>query len=74
MEAVRQFSVFFAEIGILDLTQVEPIHVAAFVCSRKMAFPATSTSAGARGPNPPPFQTQLAEKPTYRPVCSHEGF
>lgn len=31
MEAVRQFSAFCAEIGSLDLTQVEPIHVAAFV-------------------------------------------
>ena len=31
MEAVRQFSAFCAEIGILDLAQVEPIHVAAFV-------------------------------------------
>jgi integrase/recombinase XerD len=31
MEAVRQFSGFCAEIGILDLTQVEPVHVAAFV-------------------------------------------
>ncbi len=31
MEAVRQFSAFCAEIGILDLAEVEPIHVAAFV-------------------------------------------
>jgi hypothetical protein len=31
MEAVRQFSAFCAEIGILDLAQVEPVHVAAFV-------------------------------------------
>ncbi len=31
MEAVRQFSAFCAEHGILDLAQVEPIHVAAFV-------------------------------------------
>jgi len=31
MEAVRQFSAFCAELGILDLAQVEPIHVAAFV-------------------------------------------
>jgi integrase/recombinase XerD len=31
MEAVRQFSGFCAEIGILDLAQVEPVHVAAFV-------------------------------------------
>jgi integrase/recombinase XerD len=30
-EAVRQFSAFCADHGILDLTQVEPIHVAAFV-------------------------------------------
>ena len=30
-EAVRQFSVFCAEIGIVDLAQVEPVHVAAFV-------------------------------------------
>lgn len=30
-EAVRQFSVFCAEIGIVDLAQVEPIHVATFV-------------------------------------------
>lgn len=31
MEAVRQFSVFCAERGIVDLIQVQPIHVAAFV-------------------------------------------
>ena len=31
LEAVRQFSAFCAEIGIADLAQVEPIHVAAFV-------------------------------------------
>lgn len=31
MEAVRQFSTSCAEHGILDLAQVEPIHVAAFV-------------------------------------------
>ena len=31
MEAVRQFSAFCAEHGILDLAQVEPVHVAAFV-------------------------------------------
>ncbi len=31
MEAVRQFSAFCAEPGIMDLAQVEPIHVAAFV-------------------------------------------
>ena len=31
MEAVRQFSTFCAEIGIVDLAQVEPVHVAAFV-------------------------------------------
>ncbi len=31
MEAVRQFSAFCAEIGIVDLAQVEPVHVAAFV-------------------------------------------
>ena len=31
MEAVRQFSGFCAEIGIADLAQVEPVHVAAFV-------------------------------------------
>ena len=31
MEAVRQFSAFCADQGILDLAQVEPIHVAAFV-------------------------------------------
>ncbi len=31
MEAVRQFSVFCAELGILDLAHVEPINVAAFV-------------------------------------------
>jgi len=31
MEAVRQFSGFCAEIGIVDLAQVEPINVAAFV-------------------------------------------
>jgi integrase/recombinase XerD len=31
MEAVRQFSAFCAEIGIVDLAEVEPIHVAAFV-------------------------------------------
>ena len=31
MEAVRQFSAFCGEHGILDLAQVEPVHVAAFV-------------------------------------------
>lgn len=31
MEAVRQFSAFCVEIGIADLAQVEPVHVAAFV-------------------------------------------
>ena len=31
MEAIRQFSGFAAELGIVDLAQVEPIHVAAFV-------------------------------------------
>lgn len=31
MEAVRQFSAFCAEICIVDLAQVEPVHVAAFV-------------------------------------------
>ncbi len=31
LEAVRQFSAFCAEISIVDLAQVEPIHVAAFV-------------------------------------------
>jgi integrase/recombinase XerD len=31
LEAVRQFSAFCAEHGILDLAQVEPVHVAAFV-------------------------------------------
>ena len=31
LEAVRQFSAFCAELGIVDLAQVEPIHVAAFV-------------------------------------------
>jgi integrase/recombinase XerD len=31
MEAVRQFSAFCAEHGIVDLAQVEPVHVAAFV-------------------------------------------
>ena len=30
-EAVRQFSAFCAEYGIVDLGQVEPVHVAAFV-------------------------------------------
>src|SRR5258707_252631 len=30
-EAVRQFSAFCAEHGIVDLAQVEPVHVAAFV-------------------------------------------
>ncbi len=30
-EAVRQFSAFCAQHGIVDLTQVEPVHVAAFV-------------------------------------------
>ena len=34
MEAVRQFSSFCAEIGIVDLAQVEPVHVAAFVESQ----------------------------------------
>ena len=31
MEAVRQFSLFCGEQGILDLSQVVPVHVAAFV-------------------------------------------
>jgi site-specific recombinase XerD len=31
LEAVRQFSAFCAEHGIVDLAQVEPVHVAAFV-------------------------------------------
>ncbi len=31
MEAVRQFSAFCAELAIVDLAQVEPVHVAAFV-------------------------------------------
>ncbi|HEX2999851.1 MAG TPA: tyrosine-type recombinase/integrase [Armatimonadota bacterium] len=31
LEAVRQFSAFCAELGIADLDQVEPVHVAAFV-------------------------------------------
>jgi integrase/recombinase XerD len=31
MEAVRQFSAFCAEHGVLDIGQIEPIHVAAFV-------------------------------------------
>ena len=31
MEAVRQFSAFCAEHGILELSHVEPVHVAAFV-------------------------------------------
>jgi len=31
LEAVRQFSAFCAQHGIVDLAQVEPIHVAAFV-------------------------------------------
>ena len=31
LEAVRQFSAFAAELGLQDLAQVEPIHVAAFV-------------------------------------------
>ncbi len=31
MEALRQFSGFCAELGITDLAQVEPVHVAAFV-------------------------------------------
>jgi integrase/recombinase XerD len=31
MEAVRQFSAFCGEVGILDRAQVEPVHVAAFV-------------------------------------------
>src|SRR5260370_9541274 len=30
-EAVRQFSGFCGENGILDLAQIEPVHVAAFV-------------------------------------------
>ena len=30
-EAVRQFSAFCAEYGILDHGQVEPVHVAAFI-------------------------------------------
>ena len=31
LEAVRQFSAFCAEMGIVDLAQVKPVHVAAFV-------------------------------------------
>lgn len=31
LEAVRQFSAFCAQHGIVDLAQVEPVHVAAFV-------------------------------------------
>ena len=31
MEAVRQFSAFCAEISVMDLAQVEPVHVATFV-------------------------------------------
>ncbi len=31
MEAVRQFAAFCAELGIAELEQVEPVHVAAFV-------------------------------------------
>jgi site-specific recombinase XerD len=31
LEAVRQFSAFCAGLGISDLAQVEPVHVAAFV-------------------------------------------
>jgi integrase/recombinase XerD len=31
MEAVRQFCAFCAQHGIVDLCQVEPVHVAAFV-------------------------------------------
>lgn len=31
MEAVRQFSAFCTEIGIVDLAQLEPVHVAAFI-------------------------------------------
>src|ERR1700693_3757008 len=34
-EAVRQFSGFCAEHGIVDLAQVEPLHVAAFVESQR---------------------------------------
>lgn len=34
MEAVRQFSAFCAVHGIMDLAQVEPVHVAAFVESQ----------------------------------------
>jgi site-specific recombinase XerD len=31
MEAVRQFAAFCAELGLAELEQVEPVHVAAFV-------------------------------------------
>jgi len=31
LEALRQFSAFCAEVGVQDLAQVEPVHVAAFV-------------------------------------------
>ena len=31
MEAIRQFSAFCAEHAIVDIAQVEPVHVAAFV-------------------------------------------
>src|SRR5260370_8826024 len=33
-EAVRQFSGFCAEHGIVDLAQVEPVHLAAFVVAQ----------------------------------------
>lgn len=36
-EAVRQFSAFCAQHGILDLAQVKPVHVAAFVETQMLA-------------------------------------
>lgn len=38
-EAVKQFSGFSAELGIMDLVQVEPIHVAAFVERSSSSIP-----------------------------------
>ena len=38
-EAVRQFSTFCAEHAIVDLAQVEPVHVAAFVEAQSSSTP-----------------------------------
>ena len=52
LEAVRQFSAFCAENGILDLTHVEPVHVAAFVeLQLKTSIQANREGPAGRAPN-----------------------